>query len=132
MSDHDVFCPDCGSPMVIRTARKGQHAGKRFYGCSNFPRCKRVVDIDNNGNIGNAIGSESILQEDSFVLPREIKVREKFTGYQVRIFDSLAVADEVLKDCLYANVNRNDLTMLSKWRMDYPTADTYPLSIESH
>lgn len=30
---------ECGSPMVLRTARTTR---KEFYGCSNFPTCKRT------------------------------------------------------------------------------------------
>lgn len=38
-------CPRCGSDMVLRQARKGEHAGDEFWGCSRFPRCrgKRVA-----------------------------------------------------------------------------------------
>ena len=32
-------CPSCSSAMVQRTARKGRHAGRQFWGCSNYPRC---------------------------------------------------------------------------------------------
>ncbi|RME47503.1 MAG: DUF2726 domain-containing protein [Caldilineae bacterium] len=38
-------CPKCGSPMVIRTVKKGQHQGKQFYGCSNFPKCRGVLPL---------------------------------------------------------------------------------------
>ena len=34
------LCPDCGVPMVLRTASRGPHQGERFYGCPNFPRCR--------------------------------------------------------------------------------------------
>jgi restriction system protein len=33
-------CPKCGSEMVLRTARKGSHAGSQFYGCSSYPACR--------------------------------------------------------------------------------------------
>ena len=33
-------CPQCGSSLVLRTAKKGPTAGSRFWGCSSFPRCK--------------------------------------------------------------------------------------------
>ena len=39
------FCPKCGAPMVLRTAKCGQRAGKQFYGCSNYPSCKGIVNI---------------------------------------------------------------------------------------
>lgn len=32
-------CPRCGSPMVLRTARRGKNSGGQFYGCSTYPRC---------------------------------------------------------------------------------------------
>jgi DNA-binding helix-hairpin-helix protein with protein kinase domain len=33
-------CPNCGSVMVKRTARKGRNAGGQFWGCSKYPGCK--------------------------------------------------------------------------------------------
>lgn len=33
-------CPQCGSAMVIRTAKKGQKAGEQFYGCTRYPACR--------------------------------------------------------------------------------------------
>lgn len=33
-------CPWCGGKLVIRTAAKGTNAGKQFYGCSNYPKCR--------------------------------------------------------------------------------------------
>ena len=32
-------CPKCGSPMVLRTARRGRNAGNSFWGCSDYPNC---------------------------------------------------------------------------------------------
>ncbi len=34
------ICPKCGCKLVLRTAGKGPNAGSKFYGCSNFPKCK--------------------------------------------------------------------------------------------
>lgn len=36
------ICPRCGGNLVLRTAKTGQNAGKQFYGCSNFPKCRYV------------------------------------------------------------------------------------------
>jgi hypothetical protein len=38
-------CSRCGSPMVIRTARKGPNAGNQFLGCSTFPKCRHTLNI---------------------------------------------------------------------------------------
>jgi four helix bundle suffix protein len=45
-SDAKPACPNCGRPMVLRTARKGQKAGQPFWGCSGYPDCKgtRMVE----------------------------------------------------------------------------------------
>ena len=39
-------CPLCGQPLVVRTARKGAHAGAQFWGCSAFPACKGTRAIN--------------------------------------------------------------------------------------
>ena len=41
-------CPKCGSEMVLRTARKGAHAGKKFWGCSNYPYCNGTISYGRN------------------------------------------------------------------------------------
>ena len=38
-SSKALICPQCGDTLVVRTAKKGPNAGKRFYGCSNYPSC---------------------------------------------------------------------------------------------
>jgi len=35
-------CPLCASAMVRRTAKKGAHAGRQFWGCVQFPTCRGV------------------------------------------------------------------------------------------
>jgi restriction system protein len=39
-------CPECGSPMVKRTARRGGHSGKDFMGCSRYPHCLGLRTLD--------------------------------------------------------------------------------------
>lgn len=38
----EKLCPKCGSKLVLRTAKKGENAGKQFYGCSAFPKCRHI------------------------------------------------------------------------------------------
>src|SRR4029077_14780776 len=33
-------CPECGKPMVLRTAKSGRNAGSQFWGCSAYPDCR--------------------------------------------------------------------------------------------
>lgn len=37
-------CPRCGKPMVVRTNRNGE----RFWGCSDFPRCRGSLDYESD------------------------------------------------------------------------------------
>ena len=40
-----ILCPKCGAPMIKRVAKKGDNAGKAFYGCSRFPSCRGIVNV---------------------------------------------------------------------------------------
>jgi len=42
-SDTRKFCPKCESEMVLRTARL---RGNQFWGCSNYPRCKFILNLE--------------------------------------------------------------------------------------
>jgi restriction system protein len=38
----EAACPACGAAMVRRIAKRGAHAGREFWGCRLYPRCKGV------------------------------------------------------------------------------------------
>jgi hypothetical protein len=38
--ESDTSCPKCGGEMVLRRVKKGEHAGKSFWGCVRFPKCR--------------------------------------------------------------------------------------------
>lgn len=39
------ICPVCGANLVLRTARSGPNAGNKFYGCSNYPKCRYTKNV---------------------------------------------------------------------------------------
>lgn len=41
----DNNCPKCGGGMIRRIAKKGDSAGKPFWGCSSYPSCKGTRTI---------------------------------------------------------------------------------------
>ena len=43
--DSVPICPRCGVPMVLRMAARGDHRGRQFYGCINFPNCREMKSI---------------------------------------------------------------------------------------
>ncbi len=38
-------CAWCGSPMVLREARKGPNPGRSIWGCSSFPKCRHTERV---------------------------------------------------------------------------------------
>ena len=44
-SKNPVICPQCGSRMIIREAKKGAFTGNNFWGCSRYPECKCKINI---------------------------------------------------------------------------------------
>ena len=45
--EEKIICPKCGAEMVKRVATKGINAGNSFYGCSNFPKFREIINIKN-------------------------------------------------------------------------------------
>ncbi|MDE7297502.1 MAG: NERD domain-containing protein [Lachnospiraceae bacterium] len=41
-----LICPRCGAQLVLRTASKGDNAGRKFLGCTAFPRCRYIGKIE--------------------------------------------------------------------------------------
>jgi hypothetical protein len=39
-------CPKCGSPLVLRTVKSGLNEGRQFYGCSSYPACRHIKNIE--------------------------------------------------------------------------------------
>lgn len=46
MKNDGKVCPNCGRELVLRTAKRGQNEGKQFYGCSGFPKCRFILDMN--------------------------------------------------------------------------------------
>lgn len=38
-------CPACSYPMIERRAKRGGYAGKKFWGCIQYPRCRGKIHI---------------------------------------------------------------------------------------
>lgn len=39
-------CPVCGNKLILRTAKQGTRIGKKFWGCSAFPKCRFIENIE--------------------------------------------------------------------------------------
>lgn len=45
-ASNEPSCPKCHTAMVQRKAAKGAYAGKRFWACTNYPKCREIIGID--------------------------------------------------------------------------------------
>lgn len=45
-SERATPCPKCGASMKIRMATRGVYSGKQFLGCSTYPECKGIVNLE--------------------------------------------------------------------------------------
>jgi hypothetical protein len=39
-------CLKCGSEMILRETKRGENKGKQFWGCTAFPKCKSVEQLN--------------------------------------------------------------------------------------
>ncbi len=46
LQPEELVCPKCGCKLVLRTAKKGDNVGNQFYGCSAFPKCRFIKNIE--------------------------------------------------------------------------------------
>lgn len=117
----EVKCPNCGSPMKLRTARKGKNAGGKFYGCSRFPECTETLPYDNRDNEQvRSYANDNSSEADTF--PRVLYAREKFKNYQVRFFETVAVPEKILKKYNSEDIPIEILQSFSQWRLDFPSS----------
>lgn len=48
IAEEKLLCPRCGAVMVKRQAKRGAYAGNVFWGCSNYPECKCIVNVESS------------------------------------------------------------------------------------
>ena len=74
------ICPRCGRELVLRTAKKGANAGKQFYGCSAFPKCRYILNLPEEDFLsdGKTGHSEQIFQTQKTTLQYYNKNAENF------------------------------------------------------
>ena len=44
--DAPRLCPKCGADMIQRTVKSGEKAGNKFWGCSAFPKCRTIQNVN--------------------------------------------------------------------------------------
>jgi len=119
--DKEPKCPKCGAKMKIKTARSGPYIGKQFYGCSTYPACKGIINIDSQEVQQVETGDDS----EQYQLTREFHAREFYKNYEVSFFQSVAATESVVESLLRKKNNANYKNYFSQWRLDYPSPEEH-------
>ena len=51
-----IMCPECGHELLKRKSR----FNKFFYGCSNYPECRHLENLDSEGNVISVVNSADV------------------------------------------------------------------------
>lgn len=116
-------CPKCNKgEMILKTARRGRYAGREFYGCSRYPDCEKIINLDNSNDVNNFSGFNT-KNEKELDLPRTLNARERIKNYQVRFYETLAVDYDLLNFVNLDDDIKKQLKNFSQWRLDFPVKE---------
>jgi hypothetical protein len=116
----EVRCPECGSLMILRTAKRGPNAGRKFYGCSHYPKCKTTVPFEPEDTDPIELEKEKQSLTEIF-FPRTLIARTRFQDYQTRFFETVAVPENLLERISSEDIEEEILKVFSQWRIDFST-----------
>lgn len=141
-------CPKCGSEMKKRMARKGPNAGRYFYGCSRWPNCDGIINI--NGDAWTSgrstvpkpkipYGDRDDDEDDSgdnrpytniaaLNFPIELEARPRARGYKTVFMDGMALPKNFFGMFNDDDEYRKSVESFAKWRMDFTPSDNPALS----
>lgn len=85
----EIRCPNCGSPMVLRTAKRGLNPGKQFYGCSKYPGCATTVPFEPPSNMPSVVPLDPVTAENTElrgnIIDYRLKISSDFEGTVIDI-----------------------------------------------
>ena len=137
-------CPKCGSEMKKRMARKGPNAGKYFYGCSRWPNCNGIINID--GDVWTPSGSNTpklkvpyggrdeprdnrpYTNIATLNFPIELEARPRASGYKTVFVDGMALPKNFFGMFNDNDEYRKSIESFAKWRIDFTPSDNHVLS----
>lgn len=111
-------CPKCGSPMSLRTARRGLNAGGQFWGCTKYPSCRGTLDA-------KAAPSRSTASATERALPvtwiEGVGLREHIAEYASIGALPGVVRDDLPKDLALERLLSQTLLLYRQGRKSFPS-----------
>lgn len=106
--------------MVIKTAKRGNNAGNKFYGCPNYPKCRETIPFDSEVNTNKVDTNNNYSNYDiKYDFPKKFIARELYNNYQVFFIENTAIPSNLLEK-IYLTDNEKLLNNILKWRVDFP------------
>lgn len=65
-------CPECGSPMQIKVARRGRNRGGRFWSCTRYPDCRATLDFAASGAANAPSSANGVGAPAQTAVPRRV------------------------------------------------------------
>ncbi len=114
-------CPACGSPMRLRTARRGPNAGSQFWGCSRYPDCKATVEftptaIDGGPSIQTIPAPAAPLR----VFLVHVAAAPWERQGQSAFFQACGLPAAFVEHLHIAGADRSLARAVAQWRLDFP------------
>lgn len=130
-------CPQHNVEMVLKTAKKGRNAGGRFWGCPtwSYTKCRHTLPFEEQSSSESADAVPSVDAVPSklslrSLLPRSLRARTRFQGFQVRFLDSAALPVSILEAVIDGELEEDIVRAFSQWRLDYPASSHDPVWTE--
>lgn len=119
--DNAPVCPECGTPMVQRLARRGPNAGRQFWGCGDFPRCRGVRPAQGeDGQTVRGTTNEDVPEPDTEApMPLVVRAEPRHHGWQHTFYQSAALPAKLVDVLHREGVDRDLIRGFSQWRLDY-------------
>jgi len=113
-------CPACGSPMQLRTARRGPNAGSQFWGCSRYPACKATVEFRPiPPDVDPAVQTTS-LSATPRVFPVHVVTAPREPQGQSAFFQACGLPEAFVEHLHMAGADRSLIRAAAQWRLDFP------------
>jgi ATP-dependent DNA helicase RecQ len=120
-------CPECDSPMVQRTARRGRNKGEQFWGCSRYPNCRGTRDLaEPQGSPGSEQSQQAPGPGSPARPPVDLGLPVTFIagpdapGRQCAFFQSAALPASIVDAVERQDIDLGEVARFAHWRLDYP------------
>lgn len=144
--DDTPSCPKCGAEMKKRMARKGSNAGRYFYGCSRWPNCNGIININGDtwtpgrpslskpkvpygGNDTEDPGDNRPYTNIAALnFPIDLEARSRAGGFKTVFIDGLALPKNFFGMFNDDDEYRKSVESFAKWRIDFTPSGNQALS----